>query len=157
MLVVNVGGKLAQKFAFGVYELAAFGAFEVVVLAAFGVFAGVLIARAVAVAAREFSYLARGAQFFKMAVDRCFTDALSAFSELFKNLVRRQMTVLVSSSMSNTICSALCCSSNFPPPNNQFCALYLARCILRVISCTLYLARDVLRVMFCTFCRAKRN
>ena len=68
MLVVNVGGKLAQKFAFGVYELAAFGAFEVVVLAAFGVFAGVLIARAVAVAAREFSYLARGAQVFKMAV-----------------------------------------------------------------------------------------
>ena len=63
VLVVNVGGKLAQKFAFGVYELAAFGAFEMVVLAAFGVFAGVLIARAVAVAAREFSYLARGAQF----------------------------------------------------------------------------------------------
>ncbi len=84
MLVVNVDGKLAQKFALGVYELAAFGAFEVVVLAAFGVFAGVLIARAVAVAAREFSYLARGAQFFKMAVDRCFTDALSAFSELFE-------------------------------------------------------------------------
>lgn len=84
MLFVNVGGKLAQKFAFGVYELAAFGAFEVVVLAAFGVFAGVLIARAVAVAAREFSYLARGAQLFKMSVNRCFTDALPAFLSFSK-------------------------------------------------------------------------
>ena len=40
-------------------------------------------------------------------------------------------------------CSALCCSSNFPPPNNQLCALYLA-CY-------------VLTASFCTFCRAKRN
>lgn len=103
MLVVNVGGKLAQKFAFGVYELAAFGAFEVVVLAAFGVFAGVLIARAVAVAAREFSYLARGAQLFKMAVNRCFTDALPAFSELLKISSAVRWRSLFSSSMSNTI------------------------------------------------------
>ena len=84
VLVVNVGGKLAQKFAFGVYELAAFGAFEVVVLAAFGVFAGVLIARAVAVAAREFSYLARGAQFFQDGGRSLFYRRLSAFSELSK-------------------------------------------------------------------------
>lgn len=139
-----MGGKLAQKFAFGVYELAAFGAFEVVVLAAFGVFAGVLIARAVAVAACEFSYFARGAQLFKMAVNRCFTDALPAFSEFLKNLVRRQMAVLVFEQYVKYHFALLCVVAQiFRPPNDQFCALYLAR--------------DVLTASFCTFCRAKRN
>lgn len=112
------------------YELAAFGAFEVVVLAAFGVFAGVLIARAVAVAAREFSYLARGAQLFKMAVNRCFTDALPAFSELLKNLVRRQMAVLVFEQYVKYHFALLCVVAQIFRPRT----ISLARCILRVMS-----------------------
>ncbi len=137
MLVVNVGGKLAQKFAFGVYELAAFGAFEVVVLAAFGVFAGVLIARAVAVAAREFSYLARGAQLLKMAVNRCFTDALTAFSELLKNLVRRQMAVLVFEQYVKYYFALLCVVAQIL----RLRTISLSRCIFYVVSYTLCFAR----------------
>lgn len=130
MLVVNVGGKLAQKFTFGVYELAAFGAFEVVVLAAFGVFAGVLIARAVAVAAREFSYLARGAQLFKMAVNRGFAHALAFSLQGFENFVRRQMAVLVFEQYVKYHFALLCVVAQIFRPRT----ISFARCILRVMS-----------------------
>lgn len=80
-----------------------------------------------------------------MAVDRCFTDALSAFSELFKNLVRRQMTVLVFEQYVKYHFALLCVVAQIFRPRT----ISFARCILRVVSCALYLARYILRVMFC--------
>lgn len=125
-----MGGKLAQKIAFGVYELAAFGAFEVVVLAAFGVFAGVLIARAVAVASREFSYLARGAQLFEMAVNRGFAHALAFSLQAFENFVRRQMAVLIFEQYIKYHFALLCVVAQFFRPRTRSFARY----ILRVMS-----------------------